>query len=227
MTTAPKHCLVAGASGVVGARLLRHLLDDPRVGRVTAVGRRTLPERHARLVSAVADLGDAASIGRVCPDEVDVAFCCLGTTIRQAGSKAAFRAVDHDAVVAFAMAAKRHGAERFLLVSSMGAAASSSNFYLRTKGEAEDDAQKIGFSSFVTVRPSILDDEGARRDSRPGEKLGLAVMRVLSPVIGAQSKYAAIKADVVARALVQLGLEPQAGGARVVLSDELHRLGAP
>jgi uncharacterized protein YbjT (DUF2867 family) len=221
----PLRCLVAGGSGVVGARLLRHLLDDPRVERVTAVGRRTLAERHARLVSVVADLTDAASIGRVCPDEVDVAFCCLGTTIRAAGSKQAFTAVDHDAVVAFAEAAKRHGAQRFLLVSSMGAKASSSNFYLRTKGEAEDDVEKAGFERFVIARPSLLDDEGARRDRRPGEKLGLAVMRVLAPVLGPQSKYAAIRADVVARALLQLAFSPGEARTRVVLSDELHRLG--
>lgn len=227
MTTAPKQCLVAGGSGVVGARLLRHLLDDPRVGRVTAVGRRPLSERHARLVSVVADVTDAASIGRVCPDEVDVAVCCLGTTMRQAGSQAAFRAVDHDAVVAFADAAKRHGAQRFVLVSSMGANAASSNFYLRTKGEAEDDVEKRGFPSFVTARPSILDDEGARRDRRLGEKLGLAVMGLLAPVVGPQSRYAAIKADVVARALVRLAFEPPGARSRVVLSDELHRLGAP
>jgi uncharacterized protein YbjT (DUF2867 family) len=220
-------CLVAGGSGVVGARLLRHLLDDARVGRVTAIGRRTLPERHAKLVSAVADLTDAASVGRVCPDEVDVAFCCLGTTIKQAGSKPAFRAVDHDAVVAFAEAARRHGAERLLLVSSMGASSSSSNFYLRTKGEAEDDVENLGFGAFVAARPSILDDEGARRDRRPGEKLGLVVMRALAPVLGAESKYAAIRADVVARALVRLAFEPIGARMRVVLSDELHRLGVP
>jgi len=221
-TPSPVCCLVAGGSGAVGARLLQDLLVDDRVGRVAAVGRRALAARHARLVSVVADLSDAA----VCPDEVDVAFCCLGTTMRQAGSREAFRAVDHDAVVAFAEAAKRHGAKRFLLVTSLGADALAKSFYLRTKGEAEDAVERVGFSSFVVVRPSLLDPGGARRDRRPGEALGLSVMRALGPVIGRQSRWAAIPVDVVARALVRLAFDPGAARRRIVLSDELHRLGA-
>jgi uncharacterized protein YbjT (DUF2867 family) len=225
VTRAPLRCLVAGGSGVTGARLLHHLLADERVGRVTAVGRKPLALRHARLVSVVADLTDAASIGRVCPDEVDVAFCALGTTIRQAKTRAGFRSVDHDAVVAFATAARRHGAERFLLVSSLGASSSSLSFYLRTKGEAEDAVVAIGFPQVVFARPSILDDEGTRRDRRIGEKVGLAVMRTITPIIGSQSRSAPIRTDAVARALVRLAFDPGPARVRIVLSDELHRLG--
>jgi uncharacterized protein YbjT (DUF2867 family) len=227
MSTASLRCLVAGGSGVVGARLVHHLLADDRVQRVTAIGRRPLALKHGRLVSVVAEMTDDASIGRVCPDEVDVAFCALGTTLRQAGSQAAFRAVDHDAVVAFAEAARRHGARCFLLVSSVGANASSRNFYLRTKGEAEDDVEKLAFSSLVIARPSILDDEGARRDRRPGEKIGLAVMRALAPVLGARSRYAAIRADVVARAMLRLAFDPGPRRVRVAESEELHALAEP
>jgi uncharacterized protein YbjT (DUF2867 family) len=219
-------CLIAGGSGVVGGRLVQRLLAHPGVARVTAVGRRPLGVRHDKLVAKQVDMTDAGSIGLACPDEVDVAFCCLGTTLRQAGSKQAFRAVDFDAVVAFAEAARTHGARRFVLISSLGASSSSSSFYLRVKGEAEDAVARVGFPSFVAVRPSLLDDEGARRDRRVGEQAGLAFMRVAGAVIGRQSRWAAIPADTVAAAMVRLALEPATTSTRVVQSEELHTLAA-
>ena len=221
-----KTVVIAGASGVVGSRLLPLLLERPDVGQVVALGRRTLPIEHAKLRSRVVDLGDVASLTDAMPAEVSVAICSLGTTMRQAGSRAAFRAVDHDAVVAFAEAAKRHGAKRFLLVSSLGADALAKNFYLRTKGEAEDACERLGFSSFVVARPSILDAGGGRRDRRIGEAIGVQVMRALGPLIGRQSRWAAISVDVVARALVRLAFDPGVARRRIVLSDELHGLGA-
>jgi uncharacterized protein YbjT (DUF2867 family) len=216
--------VIAGGSGVVGTRLVARLLADPAVARVTAIGRRPLALQHEKLVCATADLLDEASIGRVCPDVVDVAFCALGTTIRRAGSQEAFRAVDHHAVVAFARAVKRKGARRFLLVSSLGAKATANSFYLRVKGEAEEDVAVMHFPSFVAARPSLLDDEGRRAEVRPGERVGLAFMRVAGAVIGRESRWAAIRADVVAAALVRLAKEPSLPARRVVLSDELHRL---
>ena len=109
--------VIAGASGVVGARVLHHLLQRDDVGRVIAVGRRILPLQHEKLVSKVVDLQSTAAVAAEIPEGTALAFCCLGTTMRQAGSRDAFRMVDHVAVLAFGKAALERGARRFLLVS--------------------------------------------------------------------------------------------------------------
>jgi uncharacterized protein YbjT (DUF2867 family) len=223
------HIVMTGASGAVGAQALAALLADPRVAAVTCLGRRPLPTSHDKLRALVVDLTDERAVAAAIPDGVDAAVCALGTTMKQAGSKAAFRAVDFDAVVAFAQAARARGARRFALVSSMGADASSSNFYLKTKGQAEGAVCALGYDAVHILRPSILDDAGARaarRDSRPGEQLGLVVMRGLAAVIGPRHRYAPIGVDVVGRAAARLVLDDATSGRHVHLSDALHRIGA-
>jgi uncharacterized protein YbjT (DUF2867 family) len=230
----PAHIVMTGASGAVGARALTALLADPRVATVTCLGRKPLGTTHEKLRSVVVDLVDEpavrAAIGAAHPAAVDAAICALGTTMKQAGSKAAFRAVDFDAVVAFARAARERGARRLALVSSMGADASSPNFYLQTKGQAEDAVCALGYDAVHILRPSVLDDEGARsarHDSRPGEKLGLVVMRGVAAVIGRQHRYAPIGVDVVGRAAARLVLDADRAGRHVHLSDAIHRIGKP
>lgn len=226
----PVHIAMTGASGAVGARALAALLDDGRVATVTSLGRRPLATSHPKLRAVVVDLADVAVMTGAIDGPVDVAVCALGTTMKQAGSKAAFRAVDFDAVVAFARAVRERGARRFALVSSMGADASSSNFYLKTKGQAEDAACALGFDAVHLLRPSILDDGGARSarsDSRRGEQLGLVVMRGLAAVIGRHHRYAPIGVDVVGRAAARLVLDDGPAGRQIHLSDALHRIGTP
>lgn len=213
---------IAGASGVVGTRALQHLLARADVGRVVAVGRRVLPVAHDKLVSKVADLGSAAAIAAALPDDVAAAICCLGTTMKQAGSKEAFRAVDHDAVVAFGRAARDRGARRFVLVSSIGADARSRNFYLKTKGEAEDALRALGWPHLAILRPSFIDDEGARTDQRPGERLALPLVRAVFSVVGRESRWAPIRADTIARAAVRQALDEADEGVRVVEGAAMH-----
>src|SRR5690349_17632038 len=129
---------IIGASGVVGSRAVQRLLSREDVGKVLALGRQPMRLTHERLTSRVVDLQNAAAIAAELPDDLAVAISCIGTTMKQAGSKAAFRAVDHDAVLAFADAARRKGAPRFVIVSALGASASSGNFYLQTKGLADE-----------------------------------------------------------------------------------------
>jgi uncharacterized protein YbjT (DUF2867 family) len=221
-----KTVVIAGASGVVGSRALHHLLGREDVGRVVALGRRPLALQHPKLVSTVVDLRSAAAVAPEIPDGVDVAVCCLGTTMKQAGSREAFRAVDHDAVVAFGEAARSRGARRFLVVSALGASARSRSFYLRTKGEAEEALARLGYPEVTVLRPSFIDDEGARRDARLGERVALPIARAVFSVLGRTSRYAPASADVVARALVRLAFDGGAAGVRVVESDALHRLAA-
>jgi uncharacterized protein YbjT (DUF2867 family) len=217
---------VAGGSGVVGARVVQHLLARDDVEHVVAVGRRELAVEHAKLASRIVDLQSAMAIARELPDDVSVAFCCLGTTMKKAGSKEAFRAVDFDAVVSFGEAAREKGAQRLLLVSAIGADANARTFYLRTKGEAEDTLAQLGFPQLAIVRPSLIDDEGSRSDFRFGERLGLPLARAVFSIVGKEHRYAPISADTIAKALVRLAFDDSTEPRRIVESDALHALGA-
>ena len=217
--------VIAGASGVVGARVLHHLLRRDDVARVIAVGRRILPLQHEKLVSKVVDLQNTAAVAAEIPEGTAVAFCCLGSTMKRAGSMDAFRAVDHDAVLAFGQAALEKGARRFLLISSVGASASSANFYQRTKGEVEEALARLGYAQLTILRPSLIDDEGARRDYRAAERLLLPLARIVFAVVGRTRRYAPISADVIAKAMVRLAFDNTTDRVHRVESDELHRLG--
>lgn len=220
-----KTVAIAGASGVVGARALHHLLALEDVARVVAVGRRLLPSADARVLSKVVERWSEEAIASELPDGLAVAVCCLGTTMKRAGSKEAFRAVDHDAVVAFGAAALARGARRFLLVSALGASAGSRNFYLRTKGEAEEALVALGYPQLTVLRPSFIDDQGARSEVRVAERLALPLARAAFSVLGRTSRYAPIPADVVAKALVRLAFDETDARVRVLESDRLHGAG--
>jgi uncharacterized protein YbjT (DUF2867 family) len=217
--------VIAGASGVVGRQVLSQLLTQDTGIQVVAVGRRPLPQTHPQLVSQVVDLQNAEAVRRVLPEGVTLAMCCLGTTMKHAGSKAAFQAVDRDAVENFARAAREQGAQRCLLVSALGADTPDRIFYLRTKGEAEEALQRLGFPQLTVIRPSLIDDEGTRLDSRTGERVLLPVARALFSLIGRSSRYAPVRASVIARALIRLAFDQTSERVRIVESDQLHRLG--
>lgn len=214
---------VAGASGVVGSRVLPLLLAREEVTRVVAVGRRALALEAPKLASKVVDLQSAPAIAAALPDGVDVAICSLGTTMKQAGSKEAFRKVDLDAVVAFATAARDRGARRFVLVSALDANAKAWSFYTRTKGEAEEALGKLGYPQLTIVRPALIDDQGTRPENRILERIGIPLTRA---VFGKTHRYAPVPADTLARALVRLALDSATTSVRVVESNELHALGA-
>jgi uncharacterized protein YbjT (DUF2867 family) len=194
----PPIALLGGATGAVGARLLALLLARKDGPGVLAVGRRPPPRRHARLEWLHAELEDfqEALSGRT----FDQAFCCLGTTMKRAGSKAAFRAVDLDGVTAFARAARAGGAGFFGLVSAAGADPRSRNFYLRTKGEAEAAVEALGFPSLVIMQPGLL--RGEREEFRAGERLGQAAAPLFDRVLlGPLARYRSVAIDSVAAAL--------------------------
>jgi uncharacterized protein YbjT (DUF2867 family) len=154
----------------------------------------------------------------------DEAWCCLGTTIAQAGSQAAFRAVDFDAVLAFARAAQAAGVQRFAVVSALGANARSPNFYSRVKGEMEAALNDLSFASVVVARPSLLAGDRATLGQRPrgGEQLALWLTAPISGLI--PKRVRPIQAAVVARGMTS-ALRQQRPGVRVVESAELQDLG--
>lgn len=212
MYLTPQRILIAGATGLTGEHLLDRLLDEPTVECVLAPTRRPLAE-HPRLHNPVGEL--AALLPRL-EGPVDTAFCCLGTTIKQAGSQEAFRAVDHDLVLAFAERARALCARHLLVISAIGADAQSSVFYNRVKGETEAALLAQDWPQLTLARPSML--LGARQEFRLGERLAAPLSRVLP------GKWQGIEATVLARALWRLALEEQPG-ARIVESDDLRRLG--
>ncbi|HLM44435.1 MAG TPA: oxidoreductase, partial [Myxococcaceae bacterium] len=198
METQPRTAVVAGASGLVGGLLLDTLLEDPLYREVLSLGRRSLPKQHPKLVQRTVDF---ARLGDEALPPADDAFCCLGTTIKKAGSQEAFRAVDHDAVLAFAKAAKQAGARRFLVVTALGADPGSRVFYNRVKGEVEQHLKGMGFESLVILQPSLL--LGERAESRPGERAAIIASRVLAPLLRPLASRP-IEARTVARAMVAL-----------------------
>ena len=149
--TRPRTVAVAGATGLVGRRLVQRLCADPRVGVVHALVRRPLTEMHPKLQPLVVDF---AALPALPP--IDEVYLALGTTIKVAGSQAAFRAVDFDANLAVAHAALAAGARRAGLVSALGASAQSPVFYNRVKGELEDALAALPFDRLVIAQPSLL-----------------------------------------------------------------------
>ncbi len=237
----PRTVLIAGASGLVGQAILHGLLADDSVTAVHALGRRELQLQHPRLTQHRVDFSKATSTSSgqatstssgqatstssgqasLALPRVDEAFIALGTTIKAAGSQQAFRAVDFDAVLAIAKAAKAAGATRLGVVSAMGANPHSRVFYNRVKGEMEHALSALGFETLVIARPSFLagDREALGQPERGGEKLALNASRWLAPLI--PDNYKSIEASQVARAL--LAAVPVTQGQRVLLSGEMQK----
>ena len=218
-SAAGRQALVAGATGLIGRRLLSLLADSGRYERVHALTRRPLDagERVVEHRVDFAALEQAASaIG-----PVDEAFCALGTTIRRAGSKSAFRRVDHDYVIAFGLLAKTLGARCLSVVSSLGADPRARNFYLRVKGETESALREMGLPGLALFRPSLL--RGPREEFRLGEEVGNAAMHLFGALIPA--RYKAVSDRELASAMLAV-TAAGVSGVRVIESDEIRRLGA-
>jgi uncharacterized protein YbjT (DUF2867 family) len=199
MSDTPKVALVAGASGLTGEQLISVLCESGDYARVYAVTRRPLARDHARLANRIVrfDQLEAQLRGTTCTD----AYCCLGTTLKDAGSEAAFRQVDVDLVLAFARAAKAAQAQRFVLVSAAGADRGSRSFYLRVKAEAEAAVMALGFSALDIMQPGLL--LGSRRGLRPLELVAQWTLPVLGPLmIGPLQPWRPVSAATLAQAML-------------------------
>ena len=203
---------IVGSTGFIGKLLLNLLKDDSDFESVSVLARRKieLDDKFNLLVGDIKEQELPAS---------DIAFCVLGTTIATAGSKEAFFHVDHDLVVAFATKAKKAGAQTFVLVSSVGADSKSSTYYLKVKGETENDLKEIGFKSLIILRPSML--LGDRTEFRFGELIGKAAMTVFNPLmLGGLTKYKGIQGKTVARCMQQLAKQ-ELPGVHVLEGEQL------
>jgi uncharacterized protein YbjT (DUF2867 family) len=216
MTT--RSAVLLGASGLVGGQLLRLLAETPSYSAVTLLTRRPLGLDGGKVSEAVIDFERPESLRSYLA--VDDVFCCLGTTMKKAGSREAFRKVDLEAPVAVARAARAAKARQFLVVTAVGADPKSRVFYNRVKGEAEE-ALRVEFPYGLKIfRPSML--VGERAESRPAERVAMAVMRATRPVfVGGLARYRAIEAADVARAMLRAATRESGIGVQVYEGERL------
>lgn len=211
--------LLAGATGLVGGLILHALLADQTVSEVHALSRRPLSVYHPKLQVHIVDFRSLPVL-----PQVDEVYLALGTTIKVAGSQAAFRAVDLEANLMVAQAAYLAGARRVGLVSAAAANSTSSMFYNRVKGELEDALKAMSLTALVIAQPSLLLDyrDGLQQPTRIGELIAIPIAKLLAPIL--PGTYRPVSAAAVAHSLVKT--VPTANGVVVLASDVLARIGA-
>jgi nucleoside-diphosphate-sugar epimerase len=233
-----KIAFVAGASGLVGMQLLHQLFQNPSYAYVISLGRRELAIKHNKLIQLKVDFdklnlvhltekireqnmgGDYhLLIEGLDEKKVEIhAFCSLGTTIKQAGSKEKFRQIDHDFVVDFADWCRQQGASKFLYVSAIGADPRSSIFYNKVKGKVEEDLKLLPYQFLGIFQPSIL--LGNRRKTRLGEEMGKIGMRAVT-FLGIMRKYKPIYDHQVAKAMVHAALNASDKKVQTISNREM------
>ncbi|MGT2457860.1 NAD-dependent epimerase/dehydratase family protein [Cupriavidus basilensis] len=217
-TANQRRVLLTGATGLVGGLMLEALLTDRTVSEVHALSRRALNVRHPKLQVHIVDFSRLPAL-----PPADEVYLALGTTIKVAGSQAAFRTVDLEANLAVAQAAFAVGARRVGLVSAAAANAKSSIFYNRIKGELEDALKAMALTALVIAQPSLLLDyrDGLQQPPRIGERIAIPIAKLLAPLL--PGTYRPVHAQAVAQSLVKT--VPAAKGVVVLASDVLARTG--
>lgn len=214
MTT--RKALIVGATGLVGGFCLQALLDDPNYSEVIALVRKPLLKTHRKLKTIITTFENLGP--EISNIQVNDVYCCLGSTIKKAGSQEAFKRVDHTLVVTVAELTKKQGAEQFLVISAIGADKDSKVFYNRVKGEMESDLQKLSYPCLRIIRPSLL--LGPREEFRLGEKIAVLLTPLLKPILlGSLKKYRPIEAEKVAQFMVKVACEEPIAGVHIYESN--------
>ncbi|MBO9733234.1 MAG: oxidoreductase [Chitinophaga sp.] len=217
-----KTAIVLGATGLTGTHLVAALLQDPSFSKVKVLVRQPWAHARPRLESIIVDFEDTENLAAAL--QGDVLFCCIGTTIKKAGSQEKFRAVDYGIPVKCARIAHEQGVSQLAIMSSISANPNSRNFYLRTKGEMEAAVEAIGFQSLYIFRPSIL--IGPRKEFRLGEWIGRWLFQLFYFLLqGRWKKYRGIKAATVANAMIAATKQANTG-ISVLESDAIQAMGA-
>ncbi len=219
--TVDKTALIVGGTGLVGSHCLRVLVQQAAYGRIVALLRRPAPLEDPRLSQRIVDFD------RLDGSEFDGAtdvFCALGTTIAKAGSEEAFHKIDYGYPITVARLAEKAGVKQFVLVSSVGADPRSTSFYLRVKGELEQELSAASFRSLHVLRPSLL--LGERGEARKGEAIGAAAAQTLRFTMkGGLRRYRPIDAKTVGGAMVAAALQGNPG-RHVYHYDDMEMLAA-
>ncbi len=214
-----KIALIVGSSGLVGSELLKLLLDDSNFSMIYSVVRKATTNSNSKLKEVIVDFNNLANeLANI--TDVDVAFCCLGTTIKVAGSKEAFKKVDYLFPLTLAKWAEKNQVKHFLMITAMGADSSSSIFYNQVKGDVEKDISKLSIPAISFFRPSLL--LGNRKEKRAGEKFAIILFKAISFLfIGPLKNYRGIHVSKVAAAMLQTAKNEKAG-KEIILSGSMQ-----
>lgn len=216
-----KTALVIGSTGLIGSHLLNILLESNEYSKVIAFTKRDLGIKNSKLVQHIIDFDQSETYSQLIVG--DDFFCTIGTTIKKAGSQKEFRKVDFEYPKQFASFALQNNVTQFLIISSLGANASSSNFYLKTKGEIQEYLKATDFESVAILQPSLL--LGDRTEFRLAEKVGGFFMKLLSFVFfGNLKKYKPIEGKTVAKALFTIAQRSNVG-FKIYKSDLIQEIG--
>lgn len=200
--------LVAGATGLIGQQLLRRLLDSGAYARIKVLTRRPLHIEDSRIETLQTDFSDLVSLDL----KADDVYCCLGTTLREAGSREAFERVDFHLVNNLAVAARAQGAQQFLVISAIGSSTASPSFYSRVKGRMEAAVSALGYRTVHILQPSLLLGARNNRIRRPAEDLAQKLSSVVMPLfVGPLKKYRPVRAEEVADAMLKLAFDGERG----------------
>jgi len=213
-----KKALIAGGTGLIGNALVKQLIAHSEYDEIHCLVRKPGNWSTEQVKEHVVNFEHLADeLPKV---NADCAFCCLGTTLKTAGSKEKQYRIDHDYVVDFAQQCFNLGIPRLIVISSIGASATTSNFYLRTKGDMERDCLAIGFESTIILRPSFL--MGNRKEFRLGEKFASVLMKGLGFLfVGKLRKYRGIHVDRIAERMIALSLAEQLPHSEIIESDRI------
>lgn len=215
-----KKAILVGASGLIGSLLLDLLLQHPEYTEVLALVRKEIPVQHAKLNRLVIDFDHLADHSKSITG--DAIFSCLGTTMKKTPDLSVYRKIDHDYPLQLAQIGRQNGVAQYHMVSSLGANAAASNFYLKTKGQVEEDLKKVGLQRLCIYQPAFL--TGDRKESRTAEKFLIPLMKLVNPLLsGSLKRYRSIAAATVAMAMYKQSLITQEG-VFVYPSDKITEL---
>lgn len=203
-----RKAFIVGATGLVGNELLLQLLQSDTYDSVTILVRKPISIQHSKLTQKVIPFDELSSYEELFA--VQDVYCCLGTTIKKAGSQDAFKKVDYEYPLQAATLSKKQRVDQFIVISAVGANSKSRIFYSRVKGELEDALQRLQFPSLHIFRPSLL--LGERKEFRFGEKIASIISPILSPLfIGTFKKYKPIQANELAQAMLRIASSNRKG----------------
>lgn len=216
-----KTALLIGSTGLTGEYLLDLLCNSSQYDKVISFSHRETDQHHVKLTKHIVNFDNPQEYCHLVKG--DDFFCTLGTTIKKAGSKQAFKQVDFEYPKQFAQCAMDNNVANFMIISAIGASSNSSNFYSKTKGEIEDFLQQSNFTGISIIRPSLL--LGNRGEFRLAERIGGLVMQLFSfAFVGNLAKYKAIQAETVAKAMYKIA-QNNCTGFQIYESDELEKIG--
>jgi uncharacterized protein YbjT (DUF2867 family) len=200
--------IIAGATGLIGSKLLTILLNQPEYAEIVILVRRSTGIKHAKLTELVIDYAHLDEYA----DQINghAIFSCLGTTNSKTPDKEVYRKIDHDYPVKLAQLGLKNGVKQYHLVSSIGANAKSSTFYVKLKGETEEAITKVGLKTVHIYQPSLI--TGDRKEHRLAEKIITPIMKLIDPLLfGSLRKYRSIPAQTIAMAMFKESINNKEG----------------